>query len=148
MPVTYNPFTGQLDLTGTSGGGGGSVSSVNGQTGIVVIDAGDIGYTPGTPGDWVNPDPTTVEKGLDDLAKRKFLVVKRSVSNGEATAKQLTLVAAPLDSSNVSVSFGGVEQTPTNDFSVTGSVVSWGALGMDSIGVISGDILIIEYEKS
>jgi hypothetical protein len=31
-------------------------------------DSGDITYTPTTPGDWDDPDPTTVQEALDDLA--------------------------------------------------------------------------------
>ncbi len=34
------------------------------------VDADDVTYTPTTPGDWPNPDPTTVQEGLDDLAEQ------------------------------------------------------------------------------
>jgi len=37
----YDPDTGTLKTSG--GGGGGDVASVNGQTGVVVLDAGDVG---------------------------------------------------------------------------------------------------------
>jgi hypothetical protein len=39
--IRFNPFTGNLDFTGTSAGG--AVDSVNGQTGAVVLDQDDIG---------------------------------------------------------------------------------------------------------
>lgn len=38
--------------------------------GGAVGGAADLDYTPTTPGDWTDPDPTTVEEGLDDLAAR------------------------------------------------------------------------------
>ena len=34
----------------------------------VVDDANDINYTPTTGGDWPDPDPTTTQEALDDLA--------------------------------------------------------------------------------
>lgn len=40
MAVKYNPISGTFDLVGSSGGG--AVDSVNGQTGVVVLDADDI----------------------------------------------------------------------------------------------------------
>jgi hypothetical protein len=55
---------------------GGDVSSVFTRTGAVVAEAGDydaplIDYTPADGADWTDPDPTTVEQGLDDLAARE-----------------------------------------------------------------------------
>ena len=50
MPYKFNPFTGTLDLVDTSGGGGSS-------------------YTPADPSQW-NPDPTTYDGALDQLADR------------------------------------------------------------------------------
>ena len=40
MSFKFNPLTGQFDIVGTSGGG--AVDSVNSQTGVVVLDTGDI----------------------------------------------------------------------------------------------------------
>jgi len=46
MPVIFNPFDGTIQLVpASSGGGGGSVDSVNGQVGVVVLDADDIATT-------------------------------------------------------------------------------------------------------
>ena len=41
VTVTYNDTTGETTISST-GGGGGAVDSVNGQTGVVVLDTGDI----------------------------------------------------------------------------------------------------------
>lgn len=41
MGIKFNPLSGQFDLVGSSTGGG-AVDSVNGQTGVVVLDTGDI----------------------------------------------------------------------------------------------------------
>lgn len=44
MPYKFNPFTGGMDYYATpTGGGGGAVDSVNGNTGVVVLDQDDIG---------------------------------------------------------------------------------------------------------
>lgn len=40
MAVKFNIFTGTFDIVG--GGSGGTVDSVNGQTGVVVLDTGDV----------------------------------------------------------------------------------------------------------
>lgn len=40
MSITINPFTGQFDITGSSGGGGGAVSSLNTLTGDIDLLAG------------------------------------------------------------------------------------------------------------
>lgn len=50
-----------------------AVPTVNGatwQTAGTGTDAGDVTYTPTTPGDWPNPDPTDVQTGLDSLASQ------------------------------------------------------------------------------
>jgi len=41
MGIKFNPLSGQFDLVGSSTGGG-AVDSVNGQTGVVVLDTGDV----------------------------------------------------------------------------------------------------------
>lgn len=47
------------------GGGGGAVDSVNGQTGVVVLDASDVGALPDT---YTPPDASESTKGIAELA--------------------------------------------------------------------------------
>lgn len=54
--------TGQF-LTGEGGGGGGAVSSVNGQTGTVILDSGDVGAYPETDGLSLAARVTATESG-------------------------------------------------------------------------------------
>jgi hypothetical protein len=54
--------------SGTSGGGGGSVTSVNGKTGVVVLTATDINYTPAVPGEWPGFGTNTIAAALDFIA--------------------------------------------------------------------------------
>lgn len=62
MGFKLNPITGQFDLVG-SGGGGGAVSSVNGQTGVVTLDAVDIPYDNTTSG----LAATDVQDAIDEI---------------------------------------------------------------------------------
>lgn len=69
----------------------------------------------------------------------------RTLSGGEAAAKQLTLSATPLSASKVMVDLiGGSAQEYSVDYTVSGSVLDWNGLGLD--GVLStGDKLRINY---
>lgn len=49
-----------------SGGGGGAVASVNGQTGVVVLNSGDIANTPAG-----NITAVTVQDAIDELDTEK-----------------------------------------------------------------------------
>lgn len=56
--------------TGSGGGGGGTgfVTSVNGQTGAVVLTASDIGYTPAYPQYWGATIPALTSTALDFIS--------------------------------------------------------------------------------
>jgi hypothetical protein len=69
----------------------------------------------------------------------------RIISAGEATAKSLTLAAAPADSAEVvfGVEGGGV-QILGLDFNVSGSTLTWNGLALDGI-INAGDQVYILY---
>lgn len=70
----------------------------------------------------------------------------RTITGGEAAAKQLTLAATPavagdtlLDMKNVGMQFYG------DDFTISGNILGWSGLGLDSVPVVAGDKFRIVY---
>jgi len=82
---------------------------------------------------------------VDSQVGSGFNMESRTVTSDEATAKQLTLAAAPAVPTETMVSFGGVVQFYGDDFVVVGTTLDWSGLGMDTIGVVAGDKLVIAY---
>ena len=85
----------QFEPNGGGGGGGGAVNSVNGKTGTVVLDAGDLGYdgtetyTSGTVGKEISDlkgDITEITTGTsEDIGKA---LSPKTVSSGKVTEWQ------------------------------------------------------------
>lgn len=143
-------ITGGTVLTG-SGSASGDASSLDGlnltgPTAVFADKAQYVGYTPSTPANW-NVAPTTTKEALDELAARNLVVEERTVSAPEAAAKQLVLSNTPFNVNEVGLAYLGLEQTPSVDFSVTGSTLDWNGLGLDTIGVVAGDIMVLTYQK-
>lgn len=127
MAYKFNPFTGKLDETG---------SGSPGAPGVGVPAAGTTGQV------LTKNSGTDYDTGWSDFEKP--LVEVFTVSAPQAAAKEVVLAQTAIAGSTV-VLHGGIGQTPASDFSVAGATVSWSALGMDSIPVAAGDILIIMY---
>lgn len=69
----------------------------------------------------------------------------RTITSGEAAAKQLTLAAPPQTANFTVLEIAGApSQFYGVDFSVTGNVLSWSGLGLDGI-LANGDQLTITY---
>lgn len=69
----------------------------------------------------------------------------RTITSGEATAKQLTLAFTPNVAANVMLDVvGGTAQISSVDYSVSGAVLTWNGLGLDSL-LAAGDVLRIHY---
>ena len=69
----------------------------------------------------------------------------RTISAGEATAKQLTLAATPASPTKVMVdTIGGCAQRLSVDFTIAGNVLNWSGYALDGI-LASGDVLRIHY---
>lgn len=72
VTLTYNDTAGTLTISST-GGGGGAVDSVNGQTGVVTLDAADVGARPDTYvtawGD-IGSKPAVIAAGADQTTAR------------------------------------------------------------------------------
>lgn len=72
-------------------------------------------------------------------------VETRTLSVGEAAAKQLTLSATPTSpTSTLLLPAGGPNQFYGDDFTVSGAVLTWSGLGLDGI-LAAGDKLTIIY---
>lgn len=70
----------------------------------------------------------------------------RVITGGEATAKQLTLASTPTTANQTVLDVIGVgPQFYGDDFTVSGNVLSWSGLGLDSLPVSSGDKFRIIY---
>ena len=71
----------------------------------------------------------------------------RVLTTGEATAKQLTLLAAPTDPNNTDFDCEDADtmQFLGIDYTVAGAVVSWGGLGLDDGSLVAGSKVKIRY---
>lgn len=69
----------------------------------------------------------------------------RTLSGGEAAAKQLTLAFTPFDPTNVLVDWvGSTSQIYGVDFTVSGTTLDWLGYNLDGV-LVAGDILRIHY---
>lgn len=94
-------------------------------------------------GDSVIHDGTIWEK--IDGSQQQHKVEYRTISGGEATAKQLTLAETPTISGEVMLAIkGGTVQFYGDDFTVSGNVLSWSGLELDGV-LDSGDKIILQY---
>lgn len=58
----------------------------------------------------------------------------RTLTNAEATNRELTLTATPTDATKVILDIvGGTPQVPGDDFQVTGAILSWNGLALETI---------------
>lgn len=81
----------------SGGGGGGAVDSVNGETGVVVLTAGDIGST--ATGDVA---ATNVQAAIAELASEKQTAAQVSTAVGaEATARDAAIEVHRADTTNI-----------------------------------------------
>lgn len=75
-----------------------------------------------------------------------FKVEFRTLSSGEATAKQLTLLNTPASASDVLVDvIGGTSQEYSVDYTISSNVLDWNGLGLDSVPLVAGDKLRVAY---
>lgn len=81
--------------------------------------------------------------------KSDFEVEYRTITAPEAAAKALTLASTPFDVTKVTVSaIQGSAQQYAVDYTVSGTTLDWNGLGLDTLGLAAGDVLLIEYIKA
>lgn len=132
-----------------------AVTSVNGATGVVVLDADDITYTQTDPADWTVADGSNLEVTLDEVGSRlvalegapsAYLPEQQNITlNGtDITNQYVTLAQSPVaDSVHLSV-VGFTAATPGVDFSISGGN-QLNFLGNLATLAISGDVLVVHY---
>lgn len=147
MGIQYNPFTGQLDLTGSSGGGGGgSVDSVTATSPLSSTGGADpnisiqqanstqSGYLSSTDWNTFN-DKTTLQ--VDTL----------TLNSTQAGNQAVTLSHIPVNPGQTVLL---VENAPNMfysvDFTVSSNQLSWSGLALSGI-LSSGDNLTIMYGR-
>jgi hypothetical protein len=143
-----------------------AVSSVNGETGVVVLDASDVGAVATTGNETVAgvktfssipilpaSDPTSdnqaVRKSYVDDAVGSGVETRKTelltLTSTNITNKYVTLSQTPKTVSAVSVCpVGGIPQQYGVDYTVSGTTLSWSSLGLEDI-LEATDILIVEY---
>lgn len=69
----------------------------------------------------------------------------RTITAPEATAKAITLVATPATATEVVLNVAaGTPQFYGDDFTVSGTTLSWSGLGLDGV-LAAGDKLVVQY---
>ena len=147
MGVSFNPFSGQLVLTNSSsGGGGGSVSSVNGQSGIVVLTQSDIGLgNVDNTSDANKPISTATQSALDALSLNDYKVYKYTLQSADISSKSLTINATPQTATKTRfVVIGGPgDQDYGPDFTVSSNILSWNGLFLDGVLAVGDKVIVI-----
>jgi hypothetical protein len=130
------------------------VTSVNTQTGAVVLDASHLTYTQADVADWTVADGSSIKATLDEAGDRlatlegapaaKVSAMQVITLTGtDITNQFVTLANTPVANSVSVFPKGGLQQTPGDDFTVAGAVVTFaGALAAH---LASGDKLVVEY---
>lgn len=130
------------------------VNSVNGQTGIVSLDAGDLNYTQANPSDWTVADNSSIKATLDEAGSR-LTALEAIGGNPTPRYEVLTLVSGDITNGYIALAFtpiansvsvvpkGGLEQEAGVDFSVTASQLNF--LGDLASTLAAGDKLIVKY---
>lgn len=119
-----------------TGGGSGNISDINGQVGPSVSIVGETGISVASGSNVIT---------ITNTSAGTQYVEYRTLTSGEAAAKQLTLSAAPLVAANTTLdTVGGTAQIYATDYSVSSSILSWNGLGLDGL-LSAGDVLRIEY---
>lgn len=160
----YNAGT----TTWVSATGGSGLTSLNGQTGSsqsFAIGTTGADFNVSSSGNvhtFNMPDASASNRGVvttgvqtfagdktftgDVSAPHQYKPEVRTISSGEATAKQLTLSVTPktLSATRMLVD-GGPEQFFGSDFNVVGATLSWGGLNLDGV-LASGDTITIIYD--
>lgn len=68
-----------------------------------------------------------------------------TLSSGDVASKSITLSDIPTNVNKTRLSvIGGVDQAYGDDFTVSGSTLSWNGLGLDGV-LTTGDKLLVEY---
>lgn len=88
----------------------------------------------------------TIDGLLGGGGSGDWVIINHTITGGEDTAKQFTLIPAPLVPAEVSVSVlgGGNDFQDGVDYSMTGAVLSWSGLTLDGV-LAAGDIVRLMY---
>lgn len=150
IPAQFNPIAGtNISLSGTypnvtfnasGGGGGGSVDSVNGQTGVVVLDADDIDDTSTTNKFVTSDDLTTISNtsgtntGDQTLTGLGGVPTTRTI-NGTALSSNITLTQDNIGDGTTYKQYSQTEKTKLSGIA-TGAEVNvnadWNSISGDS----------------
>lgn len=119
---------------GASSGSG--VSSLNGQTGALTLDAGTgITITPGA-----GTLTISATGASSPYYVNEFTLSPTDISNGYVTLSQAPDTAAD----TILTVIGGPMQNYGPDYTVSGSQLSWSGLFLSTV-LVSGDILVVQF---
>jgi len=115
-------------------------------SGSISFDAGDWVVHNGTIWEKLDAENVQSVNGQTGVVVVPTLKVEyRTITSGEETAKSLTLAQTPFAPTEVALDVkGGVAQFYTDDFTVSGTTLSWLGLGLDGI-LVDGDKVRIMY---
>lgn len=93
--------------------------------------------------DPTSPQDAATKAYVDSVISSSSIVELRTITSGEAAAKQLTLGSTPTTANYTILQIAGApSQFYGADFTVTGNILSWSGLGLDGI-LDTGDQLTI-----